>query len=207
VGLIALDPGHGGKDKGYETAKYQEKAHTLLLARRLRFLLEAAGLKVVLTRSTDTYVELEDRVAAAKRQRADLFVSLHYNSSGRGRAGAKGVECYCLTPAGATSTNVRPDDRASTRACTGNAQNSRNMLLAYLIQKAMVTSLDVEDRGIRRARFAVLRDATMPAVLIEGGFMSAPDERRQLVGLERRHDLAQAIADGLLDYKRLVERQ
>ncbi|MDH7503261.1 MAG: N-acetylmuramoyl-L-alanine amidase [Verrucomicrobiota bacterium] len=102
VRVVALDPGHGGKDKGYETPNYQEKTHTLLLARRIRSLLEAADLKVVLTRSSDTYVDLDDRVALAKRQRADLFVSLHYNSSGNGRAEAKGVETYCVTPAGAT---------------------------------------------------------------------------------------------------------
>jgi N-acetylmuramoyl-L-alanine amidase len=207
VTLVALDPGHGGKDKGVETAGCQEKTHTLLLARRLQSLLESAGLKVVLTRSSDVFVELDDRVALAKRRRADIFVSLHYNSDGNGRGDAKGVECYCVTPAGAKSTNTRPDDNATTKAVPGNNNDSRNVLLAYLVQKAMVTGLDVEDRGVRRARFLVLRDATMPAILIEGGFMSAPDERRRLVGLERRRDLAQAIADGILDYKRLVERQ
>ncbi len=207
VNMVAIDPGHGGRDNGYETARWQEKHHTLLLARRLRTLLQEAGLKVVLTRSNDTYVDLAERVAIARRQHADIFVSLHYNSAGNGRAKAKGVECYCLTPAGAVSTNVRPDETGSTKTCRGNAQNSKNALLAHLIQKATVTSLDVEDRGVRRARFAVLRDATMPAVLVEGGFMSAPDEGRQLVGAERRRDLAQAITDGILDYKRLVERR
>lgn len=206
VNVVVLDPGHGGRDRGYEAKGYQEKVHTLLLAQRLRTLLESAGLKVLLTRSTDTYVELGERVSLAKRNRADVFVSLHYNSAGNGRPDAKGIESYCLTPAGAGSTNVQGEEKIPTKATAGNSNDSRNVLLAYLIQKSVVTSLDVEDRGVRRARFAILRDATMPAVLIEGGFMSAPDERRELVNPQRRRDLAQAIADGILDYKRLVER-
>ena len=207
VRVIALDPGHGGKDVGYDTGQRQEKNHTLLLARKLRALLQQAGFKVVLTRSGDTFVELDQRPALARRCRADLFVSLHYNSAGNSNAGAKGVESYCVTPAGAASTNARPDESGSTQAIVGNLQNAKNVLLAYQIQKAIVTSLDVEDRGVRRARFAVLRTAEMPAVLIEGGFLSAPDEGRELVGVERRRDLAQAVADGILAYKRLVERR
>ncbi|MCX8108967.1 MAG: N-acetylmuramoyl-L-alanine amidase, partial [Verrucomicrobiae bacterium] len=207
VNVIALDPGHGGKDRGYEAGGYQEKTHTLLLAQRLRSLLHSAGLTVILTRSSDTYVDLEERVELAKRNKADLLVSLHYNAAGQGAADAKGVECYCLTPAGAASTNSRSNDQFQGRTVTGNSNDSRNILLAYLVQKAIVSSLDVEDRGVRRARFAILRDASMPAILVEGGFMSEPRERRQLVGAERRRDLAQAIADGILDYKRIVERR
>ena len=208
VRVIALDPGHGGKDKGYDTGERQEKHHTLLLASRLRALLQTEGFKVVLTRSGDTFVDLEKRPALAQRNRADLFISLHYNSAGNGNATAtaNGVETYCVTPAGATSTNARQDENSSTKAVPGNMQNARSVLLAYEIHRAILNRLEVEDRGLRRARFAVFRAAEMPAVLIEGGFLSDRDEGRELAGSERRRDLAQAIAEAVLAYKRLVER-
>lgn len=207
VRVIALDPGHGGKDAGNEVGQRQEKTHTLMLARKLKPLLEEAGLRVVLTRNDDTYVDLDERVAIAKRRRADLFVSLHYNSTASGRGDAKGAELYCTTPAGVPSTNARPDEPSSTKAVLGNLANAKNVLLAFQLQKAIVSSLGVEDRGIKRARFVVLRDNEIPAALVEGGFMSEPDEARKIVDAGYRNDLARAIVDGILAYKRLVERK
>jgi N-acetylmuramoyl-L-alanine amidase len=207
VRVIALDAGHGGKDPGFEVAQRQEKVLTLLLAKKLKTLLEQAGLRVILTRSQDTYVEFDERVGIAKRARADVFVSLHYNSAGSGSTEAKGIETYCITPAGVPSTNAQPDEPGSTKAVLGNLQNHRSILLAYHVHKQMVTSLPVEDRGVRRARFAVLRNAEMPALLIEGGFLTASDEARRIVSVEYRNTLARAIADGVLAYKRLVERR
>lgn len=205
VRTVALDPGHGGKDPGNEVGTGQEKTHALLLAGKLQGLLQEAGLRVVLTRSTDKFVDLTARAGYAKRQRADLFLSLHYNATKPGKNGVKGIEVYCLTPAGAPSTNARGES-GSSRPASGNANNAKNVLLAYQLQKAIVNELGMEDRGVRRARFVVLRAAEMPAALIEGGYMTDPEEARQIYDQSRCEELARAIVDGVLAYKQLVER-
>jgi N-acetylmuramoyl-L-alanine amidase len=205
IKTICLDPGHGGKDPGYEVSRKQEKVLTLLLAKELRGLLNKAGVNVVLTRTTDSFVERPNRPEIAKRSRADLFVSLHYNSAGGTGIVARGVETYCLTPPRAQSTNAR-GDLDETRAVLGNLQDARNALLAYQIQKALVQKLSLEDRGVRRARWTVLQTATMPAILVECGFMSDPAEAGKIYDPAFRKRAAQAIVDGLMAYKRNVER-
>ncbi|NMD19841.1 MAG: N-acetylmuramoyl-L-alanine amidase [Verrucomicrobia bacterium] len=207
VRVIALDPGHGGRDPGFKVGKEQEKVLTLLWARRLKARLEQAGFEVILTRARDVYIGLDDRVAAAWRARADLFISLHYNAASEGSAAVKGVETYCLTPAGAPSTNVQPEQQGSTAKLPGNTQDTHNILLAYHVQKSMVTRMRVEDRGVRRARFVVLRNTDMPAILVEGGFLSTPDEARRIADPTQRDLLAKAVVEGVLAYKRLVERR
>ena len=107
--------------------------------------------------------------------------------------------------AGADSTNARGDS-AEIGACAGNRFDAKNMLLAYQVQKAMVRTLPMEDRGVKRARFAVLRNARLPAVLIEAGFMSHPQESKRIFDPQYRRQMARAIADGILAYKRLLER-
>jgi N-acetylmuramoyl-L-alanine amidase len=205
ITTISIDPGHGGKDPGNREGKQQEKKYTLLLAEELRSSLSQAGFKVNLTRTTDTFIELPSRPEIAKRRGADLFISLHFNSAdGAGASGAKGTEVYCMTPARVSSTNARGEG-AGTGSFPGNRFDSRNTLLAYQIQKALVKNLDVEDRGLRRARFAVLRWAEMPAVLIEGGFMTNPAEARKIYDPAYRRQMAQAIVEGVLAYKKLVE--
>jgi N-acetylmuramoyl-L-alanine amidase len=202
---VCLDPGHGGKDPGNEEGRRQEKEYALLLAREVRERLTAAGLKTTLTRNGDSFVPLSDRPEIARQRDADLFVSLHFNAAIAEKDVVQGVEVYCLTPAGASSTNARGDP-ADTGVFTGNRCDAKNMLLAYQIQKAMVIKLPAEDRGVKRARFAVLRTARVPAVLIEAGFMSHPAESKNIFNAEYRRQLARAIADGILAYKRLVER-
>jgi len=204
IKTICLDPGHGGKDPGYRVGSKREKDYTLRLAFELRDQLRKAGFKVHLTRSTDRTVDLPDRPAAAKRHKADLFVSLHFNATDAGRNEAKGSEVYCYTPAGAPSTNARGEGNGGWVA--GNQFNSHNLLLACQIQKSLVRNLKVEDRGVRRARFAVLRDAAMPAVLIEAGFMSHPVEGKQILDAGYRQEMARAIVNGISGYKRMVER-
>jgi len=195
VQTICLDPGHGGKDPGNQVGSHDEKQFTLLLALELREQLRNAGFKVSLTRSTDTFVDLPDRPDVARQRRADLFVSLHFNATDTGRNEARGSEVYCLTPAGASSTNARGEGGGA-GSFPGNRFNGKNLLLACQIQKALVSHLGVEDRGVRRARFAVLRDAAMPAVLIEAGFMTQKDFRPRLpprngTGDCRRHSRVQ----------------
>ena len=202
---VCLDPGHGGKDPGNEEGRRQEKEYTLLLARDVRDLLTGAGLKVTLTRNGDNFVPLPDRTEIARQRGADLFVSLHFNAAMADKNQVQGVEVYCLTPVGAGSTNARGDS-GDMSAFAGNTLDAKNMLLAYQFQKAMVKSLAVEDRGVKRARFAVLRNARVPAVLVEAGFMSHPRESKRIFDPQYRRQLAQTLRDGILAYKRLVER-
>jgi N-acetylmuramoyl-L-alanine amidase len=175
-----------------------------LLAEELRQQLVRAGFKVTLTRNNDTFIELPDRPDLARRQRADALVSLHFNSAETARETVQGAQVFCLTPAGASSTNGGADSGGAGK-CVGNRTNDKNMFLAYEVQRSLVHGLPVEDRGVRRARFWVLRDATMPAVLIEAGFMSHPVEGRKIFSADYRSRMAKAMVTGLLAYKRAVE--
>lgn len=201
---IVLDPGHGGKDTGNRVGTQAEKKYTLLLAQEIRDQLKKSGIKVTFTRNYDSFVELSDRPAKAQKLSADLFVSLHFNATSVGRNEVKGAEVYSLTPAGASSTNARGEGKTSW--VTGNRHNDKSLLLAYQIQKSLRRNLDVDDRGVRRARFAVLRDATMPAALVEAGFMSHPVEGKKIFSSTYRREMARAIVNGILAYKREVER-
>ena len=202
VKTICLDPGHGGKDPGNRASSNEEKKYTLLLAQEAGAELRAAGFKVFLTRGSDTFVDLPARPETAHRRDADLFVSLHFNSTEEGRNEVKGTEVYCLTPAGATSTNARGE--GDTRWVLGNRNDEKNMLLAYQMQKSYKKNVGVEDRGVKRARFEVLREAAMPAILIEGGFMSHPSEGRKIYDPAYRKQMAHAIVEGILAYKKAV---
>ena len=203
IKTICLDPGHGGADPGYIVGANEEKKYTLLLAQEVRDQLKRAGFNVVLTRATDTKVPLELRPELARRHAADLFVSLHFNSAGPQHNEVQGVEVYCLTPAGAFSTNAGGE--GDTRECAGNRHNEKNLLLAYQIQKSISKALPVEDRGVKRARYEVLREAAMPAILIEGGFMSNPAEGRRIFDPAYRRQMARTIVDGILSYQRIVK--
>ena len=200
---ICLDPGHGGKDPGNLEGREQEKKYTLLLGQELSAQLRKIGFKVIMTRTGDTYPELPARPDRANRARADLFISLHFNSSTATEV--RGAEVYCMTPRGAASTMARGEGMLP-YSFPGNASDDKNMLLAFQIQKALTLELRAEDRGVRRGRLAVLRDARMPAVLVEGGFMSNPSEGRKIYDASYRRQMAQAIVDGIVAYQRLVER-
>jgi N-acetylmuramoyl-L-alanine amidase len=203
VNLICLDPGHGGRDPGNQEGKNQEKKFTLALADEVKKQLRTAGFSVVMTRSSDTFVDLPIRPSIANKAEADLFVSLHFNSTEAGSA--RGIETYCLTPAHASSSNARGEG-ANTGAFPGNKLNEKNVMLAYQVQKSLVKSLSAEDRGVRRARWAVLKPAEMPGILIEGGFMSDSYEMGKISESGYRKKLAKAIVDGVVAYKKVVER-
>ena len=210
IEIVVLDPGHGGKDPGNEVGTNQEKEYTLLIAKELRKKLSMNGIRVFLTRTNDTFIGLDDRPSFAKKQQADLFISLHLNGTMNNQAGARGVEVFCLPPAGIqpTSSLTRGTGKSTGLPLyPGNKFDTRNLLLAYYIQKSVVSTLKVEDRGIRRERFAVLRSAQMPAVLIECGFMSDPTEFQKLKNDGYRQEMVQAILDGILEYKRCMERK
>jgi N-acetylmuramoyl-L-alanine amidase len=204
ITTICLDAGHGGRDPGNRSGSSYEKDYTLLLVNEVRNMLTKAGFKVVLTRSTDVYLDLENRPAIARKRGADLFVSLHFNAAESSRSLVKGAEVYSMTPAGAPSTNAQGEG-AGAGSFSGNRNNDQNLLLAYHVQKSLVNSLYAEDRGVRRARFAVLRDATMPAILVEAGFMSHPAEGRKIFSAEYRRQMAKAIVDGIQAYQKVVQ--
>jgi N-acetylmuramoyl-L-alanine amidase len=176
----------------------------MLLAQELGTQLRKAGYTVSFTRTSDIFVDLPVRTDIARRRGADLFISLHFNSAGYTSSDVRGVEVYCMTPQRASSTNARGEG-GSTGAYPGNINNARNMVLAYEIQKAVTQGAGLEDRGVKRARFEVLRGAEMPAVLIEGGFMSNPAEARKIFSISWRRQMAQAIADGVSRYTRIVQ--
>lgn len=205
IDSICLDPGHGGKDPGNRAGSNEEKKYTLLLAQETANELRAAGFKAFLTRGSDSYVDLSARPEIARRRGADLFVSLHFNSTEEGRNEVKGTEIFCCTPAGAASTNARGE--GDTRWVVGNRNDEKNMVLAYQMQKSYAKNVGIEDRGVKRARFQVLREATMPAILIEGGFMSHPSEGKKIYDPAYRKQMAHAIVEGLLAYKRAVRAE
>lgn len=202
---VCIDPGHGGRDPGNQTGPNQEKNFTLALAKELRDLLTRAGFKTMITRTTDKFIELPDRIAYANRRKASLFLCLHFNAAVSSRSTVRGAEVFCLTPAGASSTNSQRGSRDGD-SHPGNRNDDQNLLLAYHIQKALTRGLALEDRGVRRARFAVLRDAAMPAALVEAGFMSHPVEGRRIGTAEYRKRLARAIAEGVAAYKQSVQK-
>ncbi len=201
VKVIVLDPGHGGKDVGAVGKLHQEKNLSLRLAQKVKVLLDKVGYKVVLTRTYDTALGLPERAAFANKQDASLFLSLHMNAA---TPSVRGIESYALTPAGAASTN---STQIEATRYAGNAFDANNMALAFRLQRGMLTRTSAEDRGVKRARFAVLRDIQCPAVLLEVGFISHPDEEK-LLGTDAHLDkLALGIAEGILEYHRSVYRK
>lgn len=203
VRTVMLDPGHGGRDHGAEGAIGREKVLTLDLAKRVQRLLEAAGLKVIPTRTIDENVSLDERVALTNRKNADLFVSLHFNSGGN----AQGIETYCVPPAGAASTGnpFRRFFGGGDDKCAANQFDEKNVWLAHCCQRSLLHITGANDRGVRRARYVVIRDVACPAILIESGFLSNPVEEQRLISSDYRDKLAKGIAEGILEYRRTTE--
>ncbi|MEP6662596.1 MAG: N-acetylmuramoyl-L-alanine amidase, partial [Verrucomicrobiota bacterium] len=201
IKTICLDAGHGGSDPGKIDGRMQEKRYALLLAEEVERLLKLAGFKVVQTRERDEYVEREDRPKIANQKKADLFISLHFNAADN--KSVQGTEIYCLTPEGTISSN----GGNSARAYRGHDQNSQNILLAYQMQKSLLRNVKTEDRGVKRAQFEVLLSLKMPGILIEGGYMTSPIESKRIYDSAYRKKLALAIVDGILSYKKIVERK
>jgi N-acetylmuramoyl-L-alanine amidase len=200
IRAIVIAPGHGGKDPGYLFNNQQEKKYTLLLAKEIKTALAPTHLKIITTRDTDEFISLEDQASRANRAGADLFLTVHYNAARE--IDAKGVETYCLTPEGATSTNGGPPREK----VIGNKNNSLNILFAYQMQKSILREMDMADRGVKRAAFVVLREIKMPGILVEAGFMTNPSDARKVFDPANRRKMAQAIVDAILEYKRIVER-
>jgi N-acetylmuramoyl-L-alanine amidase len=202
IHTIVLDPGHGGADTGARgLSGHVEKEWTLDVARHVASRLADAGVRVLLTRDADATTPLEGRPAFCLAHGGDVFVSIHFNSGG---PTANGIETYCLTPAGSPSTDDA-NARHRSDAQAGNRWDQRNVWLAHCVHAAALSATGATDRGVRRARFEVLRDANCPAILIEGGFLTNQTEEQQVLKAEYRERLAEVIAKGILAYKRSLE--
>ena len=179
VNTIVIDPGHGGKDPGAlsVTRKNREKALNLDLALRLGSALQNAGFTVLYTRNDDSTVALEKRGTAFQ---ADLFVSIHHNSSSN--ISASGAETFCLM-----SDRKKVDDKIL------NAVN-----IAVSVQKNQSSASGTYGRGVKFANFRVLRDAECPAILFETGFISNPDDEKKCLSVQWRQLMADALAKGII---------
>jgi len=172
--VVMVDPGHGGKDPGaVGIGGLREKDVILPIAQEVAALLEKQGVQAVLTRNSDYFVDLAPRVTMAERVNANLFVSIHANAISLSRPDVNGLETYYF------------------------ASGQR---LAQTIHNNILQTVPVQNRGVRRARFYVLRKTSMPAVLVEVGFVTGRDDAVKLNDPNHRSQTAQAIARGILQY-------
>lgn len=202
--LVVLDPGHGGKDNGATSKRsVKEKLVVLDVAKRVERELRKHGVRVKKTRTGDVYLSLSERTAYAARAGASLFVSIHMNSTSSASVG--GTETYVMTPTGEDSTNSYGQSGTKT-ACSGNRHDAANMLLGYRLQRALLNSANRSDRGVKRARFKVLKDLPCPGALVEGVFLSNATEEAKVIDATFREAMAQGIATGILEYLSLAKQ-
>jgi N-acetylmuramoyl-L-alanine amidase len=203
IDTIVLDAGHGGHDNGATSLYGNEKSFTLDVANRARLLLMQAGYRVVMTRTTDTFIGLEERVHFANQYSNALFISIHFNSGGAGT----GLETYTLAPRGVPSMMADGPRITDLQQCPGNINDPENIALATATHAAMVVRSRMYDRGIKRARFVVIRDITIPGVLIEGGFLSNDFDARLIATPAYRQQMASSILQAVQNYRRAVGTQ
>lgn len=228
LNVIVIDPGHGGDDTGAKgPTGSQEKDVTLKLALKLAEVLkERTDARVLLTRTADVFIPLEERTAFANRMNADLFISIHANAAQS--RDARGIETFFL--------NFEATDEDARRvAAFENSSNAaglkgvpaadggdlKNILLdmantmshhessrlAEIVHASMLGAAGRESRGVKQAHFTVLVGATMPAVLVEVGFITNPAEEKQLTSTRDQARIAGAIADGILNFRDIVTRK
>ncbi len=201
---VVIDAGHGGAEKGAGSSYGNEKEYTIDVARRLKGMLEAKGLRVIMTRSGDDLVSLPQRARIANSTKDSIFVSIHFNATDSNRE-ASGFEIYSLTPRGAPSTQDNSLQARFANMQAGSPVDAASLILSTSVYHAMLGYMPEFDRGVKRARFAVLRLTQIPAILVEGGFLTERDESRLIAKPLWREQLAQAIAVGIDNYKRLAE--
>jgi N-acetylmuramoyl-L-alanine amidase len=222
LGRIVLDPGHGGNDFGTSSANgLHEKELVLDVAKRLGQLLEEQlGSEVIYTRDDDRFVSLERRTEFANEQKADLFISIHANSSPFKQAA--GPETYFLN---FTSTREALEVASRENASSGktifelkdllqkialNEKLTESRDFAAKVQSSMIAmtkgAAPQRDRGVKRAPFVVLIGAQMPSILSEIGFVSNPREEALLKRSEYRQKIAEALAKGIVQYATSLSR-
>jgi N-acetylmuramoyl-L-alanine amidase len=180
--LICLDAGHGGKDSGCKSVdeEWEEKNLTLATTLMTRNHLQSLGYQVILTRNDDTFVELPDRAKIANEQHCTLFVSIHYNAADN--RDAQGVEVFCF------------------RKQASAEQPTEAACLADGILKRIIGSTHAPSRGVKEAEFVVLKRTSMPAVLVEGGFLTNDEECQRLSQPRYLNAVAWGISQGIHSY-------
>jgi N-acetylmuramoyl-L-alanine amidase len=176
--LIVLDAGHGGSDPGAQRSGVSEKDLTMQITNQLKKRLTQLGARVVMTRSDDTFVSLEDRVKITNENQPDLFVSIHINAL-ESTASIYGIETYY--------------------------QTEQSRALATAIHQQLVQGLGVPDRSVRKARFYVINHTPIPAILAEVGFISNQQERDNLGSADYQVKIADSVSHGIVQY--LTEKQ
>ena len=211
---VVIDPGHGGKDPGTMSGYVMEKDVVLSVGLLLRDKLEARGISVEMTRDDDTFVSLEDRAAFAVPSKDNLFVSLHANATGRGDA--EGIETWvfgeqqddslidlAVLENGGGEVGRTRTARAQETAVSidGDLLREENLtystVLAKNVQQDLLNATGSTDRGVKKNYFVVIRNARVPAVLVELGFVDSPDEGPKLAEASYQDTLAEALADGI----------
>ena len=218
INTIVVDAGHGGKDPGTSHFGLKEKHLALDIAQRLRAHLQEAGLTVVMTREADQFIPLSGRPALANRLPADLFISVHVNAN-RNRS-VSGVEVYYPRASEVSSDApwppaVSPEEVAIPSLTIKQVlwdlvlgrTRSHSRRLASSICHSMRRELQVACRGTRPARFVVLREAWMPAVLVEVGYVTNQAEAARLGSAAYRQALAHAVGEGIVSYVRELGAQ
>jgi N-acetylmuramoyl-L-alanine amidase len=230
IHTVVIDPGHGNVETGaIGPGGIQEKDLTLQFARDLAGKLGRLGVQTVLTRSDDSLVALDTRAAIANQNKADLFISIHLNSSLG--AGANGTETYFLSPQASDPRAARSAAAENSAPAAGGATStgapaaaaeqqdvdlilwdlaqshhlSESQRFANMIQAELNEALQIKDRGVKQAPFRVLKGATMPAVLVELGFISNPEEEKKLQDPAYRDQLLEALVRAVAHYKATVE--
>lgn len=222
VRTIVIDPGHGGDEVGAQGSRGTvEKDVTLSVARRLRTLIESRlGLRVFLTRDTDQTMSLDDRSAYANSQKADVFISIHVNASVR--SVMKGAEVYYLSidRAAAEARRLAATSDAQLPALGGGTRTidlilwetaqarylEQSNAFANFVERALRGRVDMSPRAVQQAPFRVLVGANMPAVLVEIGYLSNPDQEQALASGNYQDTVAQALLDAIVQFREHVER-
>lgn len=195
---VFIDAGHGGEDSGCSSPynSLREKDLVLDLSLRLGELLEEAGLEVCYSRKDDTFVTLAERGRLAVNSNAGLFIAVHANSAGS--SAARGAETYIMPLAGFQSTAT--ESKVGKNAYPGNKFDSLSASLGYAVHKSFPGRLGYYDRGLRHARYQVLRQAEYPAVLLECGFLSNRNDSRNLASNWYLDRLAERLSKGILEF-------
>lgn len=219
---IVIDPGHGGEANGTEgPSGTLEKTVTLQVSRRLKALIESRlGLRVILTRDDDRTLDQDARAAIANNNRADLFVSIHANAAVR--SSVKGAEVFYLSvdraslesrraiqQPGPTLPQLGGGSRAIELILWETAQLrhlEQSATLASLIESSLRAKVEMSPRPVQQAPFRVLVGANMPAVLVEIGYLSHPDEEKKLAAGAHQDVVAQALFDAISAFRAQVER-
>ncbi|MGN0879167.1 MAG: N-acetylmuramoyl-L-alanine amidase [Oligosphaeraceae bacterium] len=198
VRRIVIDAGHGGKDPGCKGSGTIEKDVNLAIALKLATTLHRRGYTVAMTRMSDLYLTLAQRVALAQRFRPDLFISLHCNAAG---AAVSGIEVYAATPKDTPASDAKT---ISAKACAATPHDRTNAFVAYHTQRQLVSALKLPDRASRRKRYTVIADLNAPAILVEMGFLTNATDRATLRTPARQTLVANAIANAVDLYRKAV---